>query len=459
MKHKDLLTFILLALILIFAFGLRRDAFWLPHWKGDQSHYAALAMKLDKQGLDGYSLREVRLGAKIIPQDPKIELIFCRPAVPGDEGDILRVLKIVGQGYYDEPLHYRAPLFSYVLMLSHRLFAGHEEFYANCVSNLGEKVRSIKPEIVLRAQFWAAVVPIFLNLCVIAMTFWFGWRFFGSRIGLWAAFLMATNPVSIMLSYRLLVEDLLTFFILLSAGLYLIFWEKKNYWGIFAAGIAAGLAILSKQTAGLFLAAVWMYTYLTLRRKKSSVANIFDLRFLIFAAAAFLVSGFWFWKVYSILGNPLHTPGSVNAGFSEDMTGWFRTVSQRPPPVLFFSLGVVFLSPLFAFSFLTLPRTWREQEGVRLMLWCWILPYFIFATEAWQILELSAGQEHRFFYMAYPALAILAALGMDLVRQVLRRKVTLAWLPDLAVIVLLFWNAWRGIPQVMKVIYQNNMLF
>ncbi len=467
MKLKKIISLGLLALILCFAFFLRRDAFWLPHWKGDQGHYAVLSMKLDLQGLDGYHLREVGLGNKIISTDPKIEFVFFRLLPAGDMGDILRILHVVGQGYYDEPLHYRAPLFSYVLMLSHRLFDGDKKFYALCSSNLAEQVVKIKPKIIMTTQFWAAVVPIFFNLAVILMTFFLGRQFFNDRVGLWASFLMASNPVSLTLAYRLLVEDLLTFLVTLSVFLYLLFFRKKNIFGAFAAGAAAGLAVLAKQTAGLLLPAVWLYTLFSERKSKNIVGIALNPYFLIYALAAVLVSAFWFLKVYQVFGNPIHQPGSVFEGIQNDRTGWFYAVSHRPPPFLFFSVGVIYLSPIFGFALLRLRKFYRhcggdpmdESGSAEMMLWLWILAFFVFITEPWHVLVLMGDQEHRFFYGAYPAIAILSALGVDSLRLKWSRSTQHRWLPDTAIASLLWVNALWGIPKAMKVIYQNNLLF
>jgi len=100
---------------------LRFYAFWLPHWKGDQGHYISLAMKLDKRGLDGYNLREVDLKFARFTDAPSADFIF--PALSSQStGNLLTVLKAAGQGYYDEPLHMRAPGFAFILLGSHRLF-------------------------------------------------------------------------------------------------------------------------------------------------------------------------------------------------------------------------------------------------------------------------------------------------------------------------------------------------
>ena len=236
--------FFLLALVLLYAYGLRQHTFWMPHWKGDQNHYVILALKMDKLGFkDDYNLRGVKLGNQIISREPPIELIFSRLGNREEKGDILSLLKMAGQDYYDEPLHMRAPLFPYLLMWSHRRFAPNEAFYIVCGSNLGKKVLEFKPEVVFKKQFWVVVTPLFFNMAVIFLVFLMGCRIAGVRVGLVAAFLMAVNPVSLMLAYRVLAEDVVVFFLILSLIAYLSFCENKNKIGLLIAGLLAGLAI------------------------------------------------------------------------------------------------------------------------------------------------------------------------------------------------------------------------
>ena len=118
--------------ILVFAFLVRRNTFWLPHWQGDQSHYLSLAMKLDNFGLDGYNLRGVKI--KFIKFEPTgtLRLAYVLPlADPRQKGDILRGLEMFGIDYYDMPLYYKAPAFSYALFLSHKVFAKAQQLIAS----------------------------------------------------------------------------------------------------------------------------------------------------------------------------------------------------------------------------------------------------------------------------------------------------------------------------------------
>lgn len=57
--HKKHIITLLLALTMILAAYLRISTFWEAHVSGDEFHYVALAMKLEKEGLDGYNIRHV----------------------------------------------------------------------------------------------------------------------------------------------------------------------------------------------------------------------------------------------------------------------------------------------------------------------------------------------------------------------------------------------------------------
>lgn len=458
-----------LFLVLLFAFWIRLDAFWLPHWRGDQSQYVALAMKWKRAGLEDYSLRGVNLRTLSPVGEPSLSFSCCVPAPPGDPGDLIRGLRTMGHDHFDEPMHSRAPLFPAFLSLSHDLFLGEGEPYAVCTSNLGADVRSSRPPVIFKVQFWAAVVPVFFNLGVILATFFFGRRFFGTGTGLIAAFLMASNPVSVTLAYRLLVEDTLTFFTVVSFFLYLLGCEKKNRLLVAAAGAAAGLAILGRQTAVLIFPAVGIHAFAASRAEGKGWRSLAPSNFLIFTVFALLVSAAWFFKVWQVFGNPIHQPGSIEALMRTDKTGWFRDLAQKPSPYLYFSWEVIRLSPFFAFALLTLGKAWRPAissfsskplpPSRELVLWCWILAHYVFLTEPWHVVTAQAVDEHRFFYPVYPAIALLAASAWQGLRArwAATKAARLGW--DAAAASLLALNAWKAIPPVMKLIYGDSMLY
>lgn len=465
--------FVSLFILMTVAFYLRFDAFWQPHWRGDQAQYVILAMKLDKRGFDGYNLREVRLGNSRKGYFPVGELVFFKMDEPGSEGDYLKIMKSVGQGYYDEPLHMRAPLFSYILMASHRLFAGNSPYYAVFNSAFDEDASKQRSPEVLKVQFWAAIVPVVFNLGVILLCFLLAHYFFGLRVAILSACILITNPVSIMTAYRILSEDTVTFFLTLSSFLFLISLFRKNYPLCFLAGCVGGLAVLTKQTALLIAWPVWATSMLAQPSKeidaKSFLKKLFNPYFLLFVFSMFLVSAFWFYKVYQQYGSFFYQP---QAGWAEanqtDVTGWFRALRERPIPVVFFSIGLIWVCPIFLFALFSLKQSFaraqqapleNKQSLALVYLWVWILAYYFWLAQPWEIIIANQNQEHRYFYYAYPALAILSAFMFNQCFEALKKRSRWAYSAETIMLLLLILNAWRTLDLGFKIISTNQMLF
>ncbi len=467
------LAFLLLILIIASAFWLRRYTFWLPHWKGDQSHYVTLAMKLEHFGFDGYNLRESKIRFVEPSKEPPIVLVFAEPGSPGVESDLLKILKIVGQSYYDEPLHMRAPLFPWTLMWAHKLLAEPDQPYILCSSNLGESVKIIRPDIIYRTQQWAVKPALFFNLALILMTFLLGAYFFGARTGFYSAVLMATNPVSLMLAHRLLADDLLVLLTTLSFFGFHYFYGKKSWNGIAAAGALAGLAFLTKQTAAFIFPAIWIFTVLDHPDKRwtpmACVRKAVNMPAVLFGISMLAVSAFWFVKVWQVYGNPLHKPdwGLMLQSIQSDTSGWAVALYRRPHPVFLFSLGILYLSPMMGLAYGTLAELRRQTNAIVrgaiadsrvLFLWLWILAFFIHFLAPWNLLNFNGNREHRYFYLAYPAFFVLASYILDRMRDRLGKAVKNSLAAEALAIVLIVLNGFWGVSIAMKYIFENDML-
>lgn len=458
---------VLIALLLFSAY-LRRYAFWMAHWTGDQSQYTALALKLDKIGMDGYNLRGVRLGISTISEDPPVNIVYVKIGDPSAEGDILRILRLVGQAYWDEPLHMRAPLYPYLLMWSHRFFERDSSYYSAVSSHLGSAVASHRPPQVFKAQFWSAVLSFTLNLLIVALTFVLAARLFGARTGAVAAFVMATNPVSLMTAHRALAEDPLVFFSTLS----LLAWWKwgERLPGAALSGALLGLAVLTKQSALYQVPAVWAYAFLTSRADRRTwrglLRSAFDPRFILFMFGLTAVTAWWFIRVWQTYGDPFHVPAqAMIESLKTDQTGWFETLRRRPHPVIFFLLGTVLSSPLMGFALLSLGRlraglsaVWRgvSDRDPYVFLWLWTLAAYAQLTRPWRLLEPPSSQEHRYFYIAYPALAALAAAALLEMSRGWRMAPAVR---DAVVCAILLAAALVSVPQGLRVVFENKMLF
>lgn len=459
---------IILAVVAL-ALAMRANSLWMPHWRGDQAQYAILAMKLTHFGLDGYNLRRVAMGVVDVSpsKDRLIELVALKPNPdPEAKGAYIRMMESIGQSYYDEPLHMRAPLMPAALALSHKLLAGPNRSFFVLMHSFRWDYSLWRMRGIWLKQFWAVFVPLFFNLALIAFTGFLAWLIFESRhIAVYSALLLATNPLSIFLAHRVMTEDMATFWLTTSIiGLWIWRRHRDGVWGLTAAatsGICAGLAVLTNQRLLLGVAAIGAVAMLWAWResdKDSAVGRriwgTVRERFLwIFGSVFILVTAFWFIRVIEVYGEPLHLPrAGMGKAYQEDTTGWFAAVAARPHMSLLFALGVPMLCPLFALAYMSWPAFWRALKGTArdthsagiLMLWCWILTFFINLAYLSNIFG-GGNKEHRYFYFAYPAIAILAASVLPRMRQ---------WAIPLLILNAV-WGCWQAYPKI----FADQMLF
>ncbi|MDD5070825.1 MAG: glycosyltransferase family 39 protein [Candidatus Omnitrophica bacterium] len=435
---------ILIGLILLTALYVRRHTFWLPHWQGDQSHYIALAMKLKTLGLKGYNLRRVDLHSTLLTLNEKNKPIFQNnvdflqsniifPTLdnnPVSKGDLLYALEIIGLNYYDQPIFHKPPGLPIALIASHKLFGNKEQPFtvfnyepeknAESISalpffskdQLPKEVRALYDNRYI--QFWAAIVPIFFSISTIFLTFLLGHFFFSYRAGLYAAFMIAVNPVSIMTSQKIWADDMLTCFMTVSILFFLIAIEKKLYWYSFLSGTGCGLAFLAKQSGGAVFISLLLFAGITLiiqlinkteRFKTKPLALLINLS--LFSAGFLLISGFWLVKTYQVYGNIFWQP-SRKGVIVKDPTGWLRAIYARPKPWRFFLTGIPYLCPLFFPAFLSLKdfvkSLYKKTNRDYCFLFIWvniiIFYYFLGIKMGWQ--------EHRRLLPIYPLLAVLS---------------------------------------------------
>ena len=109
-RKKTIVTAIILTVILIGAVAARMNTFWLPHWMGDQCHYLSLAMKLERFGLEHYTLRGVDVDFINVDPEGKVRLVFPKPSRNiRKKGEMLRGMELAGITYYDIPFFHKPP--------------------------------------------------------------------------------------------------------------------------------------------------------------------------------------------------------------------------------------------------------------------------------------------------------------------------------------------------------------
>ena len=182
--RKNLSLILSLAAVLLIAAVLRIHTFYLPHNRGDQPLYLALAMKLDKYGLERYNLKNVDL---LVNGDFR-----AVAESPNQIGSLLVVMEKSNIFYYSkQPLSNMPPAFSVLLMISHKIFAS-EKPYMYFSSELGSRAIALRPKLFLDQQFYAVWINFVFSLLFILAVFFLGKMFFDQHC--FDKLLVVANP-------------------------------------------------------------------------------------------------------------------------------------------------------------------------------------------------------------------------------------------------------------------------
>lgn len=420
-KRKILCAVIMLLGVLCAGLLFRVNTFWLPHWVGDQSHYISLAMKIEKLGFNYYNLYGLNVDFIDLDKEKRFRIVY--PVLDPDlnsKGLILKGMETVGIMYYTQPLFHKPPALAYALILSHKLFSKNKDLYTVVFTNIAPVLNKVKPKVFFDAQFYAVIIPLFFSLGLMVTAFFIGKMLFSYRAGLYAALLLAINPVSIMTAQKVWADDMVAFFVVLAVLLCLIARRYKLPWIMFLAGVSCGVGVLAKQSGGYIIPGLIIFMVLD---NKDSVFNwkktlnvIFSKEILLFLGGVFLVSGFWFLKVYQVFGNPLYLPNQANI-YDKDLSGWFRELAKRPSGVILYSVYIPVFCPLFALMYFSLKKFFinlmkaiakKEHDYRFVFLWLITFSFLYFVR---------GEKEERLMLPMYPVLAVLAAYSLDALRQ------------------------------------------
>lgn len=416
-KLVKALPLVIFFAILLLAFDLRKNTFNLPHFRGDEHHYIGLAFKLDTQGISGYSLRAINmLGNSQYPN-------LVQFGLAQDKGEILKSLAAGGITYYDEPLHHIPFGFPAALMISHKIFAPGQPYYALAIPNDTELIRKAPPGVGLRyfrfpkdvsgKQFYAIIVPLFFSLLLIVITYFLAKILFNDQwVALTAMFLMAISPVDLLTSQKVWADDMTAALAALGAFLYCLA-VKKNYLLLaLAGGISCGLSIITKQNGAIIPVVIVAWHFISnldrLFKKESFLSVVFDKRLMLFAAGIALSTAYWFFKIFSAYGDLLYRPSQENLA-EVAKTDWFKFVQSRPKHL--YLLGIPYQNPIFGLAYIAplWPLFGKNDNKNFLLPVAWLILSFCLAYK-------FMGGEERYMLPAYPALAILGAFVANEIR-------------------------------------------
>ncbi|MFL5827723.1 MAG: ArnT family glycosyltransferase [Thermoleophilaceae bacterium] len=294
-------------------------------------------------------------------------------------------------GYFENP-----PALTYLLFGIFKL-----RFHAGFPFGSSGFVRHFKndPE---SAFVTARIVVALLGTLAVWLVHWAGTRYYGRRVGLLAAALVACAFLPVFYSKQALNDVVTLVPLTVALGACLLVYERGRALDWALAGGAIGVATATKYTAGAMLAVLAIAALLRLRDGRD------DLRALVRGAViggALFVLLFLLLNPYSLVdfakfksqvGGQSATAGGLAKLGQDDVPGWLYYLWT-----LTWGFGWIPLAAAVGGAVVALRSDWRK--GALLV---------VFPVLLWLFLGGQARYFGRWFLPAYPALAILAAYGM-----------------------------------------------
>ena len=252
------------------------------------------------------------------------------------------------------------------------------------------------------------LLSIISSLLLIVLIFLCGRDWFDERAGLVAAFIFALLPISRVFDTWVKQESMTLLF---GLAFLLLFFRKRYIW----AGVALGIAVLTKEIAVFVPLAVLLFILVTRRFK--------EIRNLAISSLVAVAASFWWYLFFStskgaftefFFGKSLeaqewHHPWHYYLGRLPADLGW---------PVLILSLIAL---AVLVYEWRTKKtaagdgKAYRPQEMVLFVI-CWIIAVYV-------PMSVSYGKPPWMVYSAAPAFALLAGWGaVELVNVVEKRK-------------------------------------
>lgn len=267
---------------------------------------------------------------------------------------------------------------------------------------------------------------------------WLTRRIWGQHIAILSAILLGLDPFSLSESRVLRLEMVSAGFVTLSLLGFLSYRQTRQHrWTIFS-GIMAGLAVSSKTSAGLVVPCIWLLLLLEFVSGRVS-RHVYNFRSTILAGLLWALGAvFIFWVVWpamwvqplaalehlwrtgfaqaadrSVWGNIVFFWGQTIEG--GDPGPWFYPVALafRTTPLVWLGVALVFAHLLQ--SVLKTPKTLISSPAFSLLF-----------SIAMLLIELTLiiSKVDRFMVIFFPALNILAAIGLGSIGKALERKFT-----------------------------------
>jgi 4-amino-4-deoxy-L-arabinose transferase-like glycosyltransferase len=408
MKKQSNFTILPIFLILLFAAFLRMPTFWLSHTNFDEQAYRSLALKLDKFGFKDFTINYSLCHIDIYNiKFDKYKGQFIAPLLSQrKDGNLVIGSRLRYE--YKTPNH-RPPFFSYLLYLSHKLFASNIP-YVTAEQNLkfGE---------IFSPQFYVAIIPFLASLTFILSVYILGYTLFSEKVGIYAAMFITLTPIDIMVSQKIWAGDVLSLFCTLSMLFYWLSIKNNSLLFAILSGLSAGMAILTKMT-GLFIPIAIICFHIWHTRKDWSRFKLKTLflekKLIMFGIVTLFISGLWLFIYYTHIVS--FKSLGIPKGAPVQSTPWLKLISSRPFYIHIVNIPYQF--PIFTLFYFFPLFIFRKKDK-------WNELFFLFIWYLVVLLILSFlvyGKEGRHMLICYPAIAILSAYSLVRITNFLDQK-------------------------------------
>lgn len=261
------------------------------------------------------------------------------------------------------------------------------------------------------SQLAGRIITVLFALGTGWLTYLIGRRLFDRQTAVVGTLLLFSFPLVFRLGAAAMVETPLTFFFTLTVWLTLRLAERPSIGRLLLVGLAVGAGLLSKYTMVFVLPLV--FGIMTVRSSFKQALRYFGTLALV--GLVLLAGWLLFANQIDVLQRQLATVMEYAGLVLTNEYGrqvLFETVTNRLPS----ALGVYNL-PLLGLGAIFVVNRRRTVD--------WVLLFWIVCV--WLPLSLTLP-DHRYFLPSFPAVALVAALGLQQVAQSTRRGLLLALL-------------------------------
>jgi 4-amino-4-deoxy-L-arabinose transferase-like glycosyltransferase len=255
------------------------------------------------------------------------------------------------------------------------------------------------------ARFFSAVTA----SATVGMVYAFGRHLMSRRFGLYAALILASSVLFIGIARMAITDMTLACFMTgTSLCLFLAAHRHLKWW--LAAGIFAGLGILTKGPVALIIpgAIFTLYTLIIGQFKRCLLNRWMPLAI----AVALLIAGPWYWAIYQENG-----PVFIESQFMNNVTRYSDVVSGHKQPPYFYTLVLLagFL-PWTAYLPAALRTLWHQfktnhQQWVDQQAFHYLIPLYglVWACFVFGFFSLGSTKLLTYILPLFPALALMTA--------------------------------------------------